>query len=305
MRRPTLTARRPIVVSGITGHVGRELSRQLLRVGFDVHGLTRQESANLSWQNDSITVHTIDGRTETLVQLFQSIRPEIVIHLAARATRNHLTCDVSPLVEANILFGTQILEAMRLCGCKRFVTAESILQYAESGKTQPVNLYAATKRAFAELLQYYVDAFDLAAFALVLPTLYSEYERNPKLMTDTAKALEEGTVLNLRTKDVRIDFVHVEDVANAFVTAALQLQGIPEHSMGAVTRYCISSGSEVTPLDLVALFERIGARRICVRTEESRGDSRRESPWRGPVLPGWSPAINLETGIKRMLSVRR
>lgn len=305
MYSPTAAKLRPIVMSGITGHVGRELARQLLSAGFDVHGLTRQELAKLAYENEAITLHRIDGRTETLVRLFQEIRPEVAIHLAGLARRSHLISDLVPFFEANILYGSQILEASTLSGCTRFITAESILQYAESGEAYPMNLYAATKHAFADVLQYYVDAFDLSAIALVLPTLYSERERNSKLMTDTALALQEETVLEIQATDVLIDFVHVEDVADAFVIAASLVHAQSAKSAPTFKRYCITSGKYVTPRDLVALFEQVGKKRITVHNVQGLGNSRRRKPWHGLVLPGWSPKIDLETGIRRMLSVKR
>jgi len=224
-----------------------------------------------------------------------------VIHLAALARRNHLVTDIVPFLEANILYGTQLLEAMRLCGCRRLVTAESILQFSQDGEHRPVNLYAATKQAFWDLLTYYVDAFGLAATALVLPTIYSEYETIPKLMTDIAAAWRSGDVLKLHTDAVLLDLVHVDDIAGAFVKAFGLLEQVGPDKQGSLRRYCVSSGSAVTPLELVALFERIGERKLSLQKVASAGNSRRGRPWRGPGLPGWVPQVNLEAGVKRML----
>jgi nucleoside-diphosphate-sugar epimerase len=211
---------------------------------------------------------------------------------------------VTPFLQTNILYGTQLLEAMRLSGCRRFVTAESILQYSETGAYRPFNLYSATKQAFADLLHYYVDAFDLAARALVLPTIYSEYESTPKLMTDTTYAIQHGTVLHIQTEDVLIDFVHVEDVADAFVRACSLLENDAAQGSGSFHRYCVSSGAQITPPELFAVFERVGERRLRVQKGISSNTSRRVRPWSGPVVPGWTPRVDLETGVRRMLSIR-
>ena len=295
--------RYPIVLTGITGHVGGELARQLVAAGAEVHGLTRQALPIGRPSLNQVTLHKFDSRTETLVELFRELRPHTVIHLAALARRNHLTSDIVPFVEANILYGLQLLEAMRLSDCRRFVTTESILQYSDTGEYSALNLYAATKQSFADLLIYYVRAFDLSAIALVVPTVYSEHETAPKLMTDAAGALQHGTVLNLQADDVQIDFVHVEDVANAFVRAASLLESIVEPTFGSLSRYFVSSGRTVTPTELLALFERIGEKKMIVRRKPaSHAGLRRVRPWFGPVLPGWVPYVDLESGIKRMLS---
>lgn len=292
-----------IVVTGVTGHVGRELTARLAASGARVFGLTRQELSIVQPFPWPVVLYRLDDSTESLAKLFHQIHPDTVIHLAALARRNHLTTDVTPFVKANILFGTQLLEATRLSGCRRFITAESILQYSDSGDYRPYNLYAATKQAFADLLQYYTDAFDISSIALVLPTIYSEYETLPKLMTDIGSSVLNDTVLNLHAEDVQIDFVHVDDVARALVRAVAILENPPKDAIeGSLTRYCVSSGADISPPELVALFEQIAEKKITVQRHPPQAPSRRVRPWRGPILPGWTPQIDIETGIKRMLS---
>jgi nucleoside-diphosphate-sugar epimerase len=291
-----------VVVSGISGLVGRELAHQLAVAGVDVLGLTRRELSTIAPFSFPVRLYRLDGNTQYLVDLFQDMRPDTVIHLAAQAQRNHSTADVRAFIEANSLVGTQLLEAARLSDCRRFITAESILQFSDTGKYQPYNLYAATKQAFADLLLYYTDAFDISAIALVLPTIYSEYETLPKLMTDITSSVLNNSVLNLYTDDVQIDFMHVEDIARAFVRAAALLDNPADAKKGSLTRYCVSSGADITPPELVGLFEQIAEKKITVQRHPLQATTRRVRPWRGPILPGWSPQINLETGIKRMLS---
>ena len=105
-----------IVVTGVTGHVGRELTARLAASGAKVFGLTRQELANIRPFPCPVVLYRLDGSTVTLAKLFHQIRPDTVIHLAALARRSHLIADVTRFIEANILFGTQLMEAMRLSG---------------------------------------------------------------------------------------------------------------------------------------------------------------------------------------------
>ena len=290
-----------VVISGITGHVGCDVARLLVAAGCKILGLTRQDLSSVSGLPHSVTLHRIDDRTETLCELFELHSPDAVIHLAALARRNHLVSDITPFFEANVLLGIRLLEAMRFSCCKRFVTAESVLQFSDTGEPRATNLYAATKQAFAEVLRYYTSAFSISSIALVLPTLYSEHETRPKLMTDIAAAVQNGTPVDIQAGDVKVDFVHVEDVARAFMRA-LEILSEKTLEMGTFDRYWVSSGRNVTPVELVSLFERFAEKEVEVRRQHSKVNARRMSPWRGPVLPGWVPQIGLETGIQRMLS---
>jgi CDP-3, 6-dideoxy-D-glycero-L-glycero-4-hexulose-4-reductase len=293
-----------VAISGVTGYVGRELARLLAAGGSKILGLTRQSPSALVNLLPTVTLHRIDDRTESLCELFEGFRPDVVIHLAALARRNHLVTDVTSFFKANVLFGSRLLEAMRLCGCHKFITAESILQFSDTGESRAMNLYAATKQAFAEVLDYYTNAFGISAVALVLPTLYSEHETRSKLMTDIASAVLNGTPVDLQASSVKVDFVHVEDVASAVVRSSEILKDRTPES-GTFSRYWVSSGRNVTAQELVTLFEHLGERKVDVRWQRSQINSRRMSPWCGPVLPGWTLRIDLETGIKRMLSKPR
>jgi len=292
---------RRAIVSGVTGHLGTELSSQLIASGIEVHGLTRQQISTAARRTKNRWFHTIDGRTETLVALFERLRPDIVFHLAALARRDHLSKDVTPFVNANILFGTQLLEAARCADCLRFVTTGSLLQHSEDGSYRAFNLYAATKQAFEDLLLYYADAFNFAAIALTLPNIYSELDPRPTLLTEMATACIGGTPLVLHNREAWVDLVHVEDVARALIRA-MRLCERDDIQIGSVSHYSINSGRHMTATELMEIFVRISRRKLAVERGTPSKPSRRVKPWRGKSLPGWTPRVKLEDGIARLLA---
>lgn len=227
------------------------------------------------------------------------MQPDVVFHLAALARREHRSDDILPFVAANVTFGTQLLEAMRLSGCTCFITAGSYLQYTDTGASRALNLYAATKHAFSRILEYYIDAFGIAAADLTLCNIYGESDRRPQLITDVAAALVQASPLTLHGEEAWVDLVHVEDVAAAFIQVAPLLSN---HDDGKLLRYSVTSGKDVSATELIALFERIGARKLHVRRQQSSQSShRRTRPWRGAVVPGWIPHVSIEAGIERLL----
>jgi nucleoside-diphosphate-sugar epimerase len=288
------------IVSGITGHLGRELTRQLVAAGVEVHGLTRQDIRNAQSSVERAHLHSVDGSTDTLIRILTDVQPDMIFHLAALYRRDHTIAEVVPLIEANIRFGAQLLEAARQCECRCFITAGSCLQYSDTGEYRPLNLYAATKQSYEDLLTYYTDAFGLAAVCLTLCNIYSEHDTAPRLMTDITKAWIHGSPLTLQKADVPIDLIHVEDAVAAFMTVAGSLQSEAEAS--GLRRYSVSSGMHVTPLEIVTLFERVGQRKLTVTRCGVRHSERRQRPWRGVLVPGWAPRVPLESGIRRIVS---
>jgi nucleoside-diphosphate-sugar epimerase len=286
------------VVSGITGHLGVEVARQLVAAGVEVFGLTRQHAALDHPVVASANLRRIDGCTETLLGIFAELRPDTVFHLAGLSRRTHRSEDIVPFVEANILLGTQILEAMRLSGCGRIVTAGTYLQHFDSDEYRAFNLYAATKQAFEGLLAYYVEEYGLTAVRLTLCDIYSEHDKRPKLMTDIVNSWASGIPLRLREARARIDLIHVADAAAAFLQAARLIESadIPSQTL---TRYSVSSGRDLTATELVELFERVSGKTLNV-VQGNAAPVRNLTPWRGAGMPGWMPRISLEDGIVRI-----
>lgn len=293
---------RRVILGGITGHLGAEISRQLAGRGVEVHGLTRSSRAAAGSGAHGARLHVVGSRTESVTSVFEVVRPDTVIQVASLYRREHRGEDVAPLVQANVLFGCQLLEGARLTGCKRFLTAGSFFQHFGSDECRALNLYAATKQAFESILAYYADEYGMSAAALTLYEVYSEADSRPKLVPAIASALSSGTPLRLPSEEFWLDLVHVEDVAGAFLHVADLLEHEGE-AAGQVRRYCVCSGKDTAGSELISLFERLSGRTMNV----TRGDfvmPRRSMsrPWRGATPPGWAPRISLEEGISRVVS---
>ena len=286
------------IITGIASFLGRELARQLIADGVEVHGLVREGSARHLLDGMDVHLHRVDdGLTDTVVSIFQTVKPTEVYHLASVYRREHKPGDVVPLAVSNIQFGMQVLEGMRLCGCRRFVGAGSFFQRYQSDQYGALNLYAATKQAFQDILAFYADAYDISAVWLLLYEVYSEVDTRRKLLTIMAQSWAKGEAVNLPEDEFWLDLVHAEDVAAAFIQSARLAE------MPGVATYCARSGVETSSADLVALFERLGGRSMFVRRGTFKQPDRvMDRTWHGPVLPGWTPKITVEQGIRRIIS---
>jgi nucleoside-diphosphate-sugar epimerase len=290
---------RRVVLSGITGHLGQAIARQLALAGVEVHGLTRQTGRRSS---DGAHFHVIDGRVETLLAIFEAVEPDTVFHVASIYQREHQSRDVAPLINTNVLLGAQVLEAARRVTCPRFVTAGPFFQHFDTDAYRALNLYAATKQAFEDILAYYADAHGIVAAALTLYEIYSEVDHRPKFMRAVANALQTGSTLNLPEAEFWLDLLHVDDVAAAFVQVATALESgtVPAKRLH---RYCVCSGYDVSGSDLISRFERIAGCRVNVKRGAFPVPERNMTrPWRGTRVPGWTPRVGLEEGIARILA---
>ncbi|PYE55903.1 NAD-dependent epimerase/dehydratase family protein [Deinococcus yavapaiensis] len=285
------------LVTGATGFLGQRLARRLRESGWNVWAFVREDVGQVhqALERDGIRLAVGNHRT-----LLQSVRPDIVFHLATLFIAEHTSEQVEALVDANIKFGAQLLEAMREADVERLVTAASFWQFDEHGDVLPLNLYAATKQAFDVLVRYYEDAYDLRSTTLVLYDTYGEGDARRKLLRLLRDALHSGETLRMSPGQQQIDLVHADDVARAFVLAA---DGLLDGSLPSGHHFVVSSGAPMTVQSLVAEVRRVTGKDLKVEwgARPYRHRERMKLWQGGERLPVWHPSVSLSEGLRRYL----
>ena len=183
------------------------------------------------------------------------------------------------------------------------VNAGTHTQYYAANVGRPLDLYSQSKLAFQDALAYYADAYDLRHLTLILFDTYGPEDWRVKLPNAIAEAMRTNTKLSLPQEDVLMDLVHVADAAAAFVCAARLLESDPASVAGR--HFAVSSGRRLRLSELVRLFEVAAKKQVALQWGHYKLPKRRiDVPWDGPRLPGWSPAVRLEDGIREFLAVR-
>jgi nucleoside-diphosphate-sugar epimerase len=274
--------------------------RRLVALGCDVHLVVfpRPDRPLIADLLPRLTLHEHDGTTEGLEGIVKGVRADLAFHLASLFLSQHRPADLEPLVRSNVLFGTQLLEALAAHGPHRLVNTGTSWQHLENRSVAPVNLYAATKQAFEDILCYYAEATPLAAVTLKLYDTYGPGDPRPKLFTLLRRVATTGEPLEMSPGDQLIDLVYIDDVVDAFVGAAeLLLAG-----RGAGHEdYAVSSGAPLRLRELVETYGRIIGRPLPIRWGgRPYRDREVMVPWNsGRTLPGWAPRVGLEEGIER------
>lgn len=292
---------RVALVTGATGFVGSHLVPGLVRAGWQVHVVSRANSRMPEATDFSQVIqHVHDGSTEGMLRLVGDAKPVVVFHLASLFLSQHEAGDVERLVLSNILFGNQLLEAMKVHGVKQLINTGTSWQHYENLAYSPVNLYAATKQAFEALMQFYVEAEGLRAISLKLFDTYGPNDPRPKLMSLLKRVAEDMQPLAMSPGEQRLDLVHVDDVVQAYFVAAERLLAGAVHGHES---YAVPSGQPIKLRALVQLVEREIGRELPIQWG-ARPYRLREvmKLWDGKLLPGWSAKIKLEKAIQDMFS---
>jgi len=294
------------LVTGGTGFVGSNLCRSLVKNGWRVHIIAIPHDIGgtlLDDIRDQLDIHVHDGSTACMSSIMATVMPDIVFHLASLFLSEHTEEDIDRLIISNVLFGNQLLEAMAVHRVFRIVNTGTSWQHYGNEAYSPVNLYAATKQAFEDVMRYYVEAKGIKAITLKLFDTYGPNDPRPKLFHLLEKLAQEGSSLTMSPGEQLVDLVHVTDVVAAFEIASDRLvHGLVEgHEI-----YAVTSGNPMTLKEVVDVFERALRKKLAIEWG-GRPYRAREvmSLWdKGKRLPGWSPTYSLETGINDLLTAK-
>lgn len=295
--------KRRALVTGATGYIGSKLCERLFSDGWTVGVLVRNAGRSLPPTLASgVTLHNYDGSTDSVLVAVRDSKPDIVFHLASLFIAEHRSENVIDLISSNVLYGTQLLEACVNSEVKYFINTGTSWQHYRSDHYDPVCLYAATKQAFEDIVDYYTAAFPLRAITLKIFDTYGPDDPRPKLVNILLKTLATGETLDMSPGDQALDFVHISDVIKAFTCCANEL--FARSKTLHHQRYALSSQTTVSIKELVALFESISGKKLNINFG-ARPYRRREvmAPWKaGARPPDWSPLVKLDVGLAELLN---
>lgn len=288
------------VITGATGYIGSNLLRYLLEQNWELYIIAQPEFgySNIEDVKDQIHIVEYDKDINTLIDFFKLAKPDVVFHLAAAVINDYKPEQISVLIESNILFGTQVLEAMKHSETRMFINTGTYWQNYNSEGYNPVDLYAATKEAFDKIIQYYVDAYRFRCISLRLFDIYGENDNRPKLLNLLYNVAKGGGSINISPGGQLLDMIHISDVCRAYLKA---YDLLVEKTDVAFNIYSVSSGKLRTLKDIILLFEKeidlqlninLGA-----RPYKNREVMRPFQVY--DTLPNWSPLIDIETGFSK------
>ena len=198
-----------VLITGAAGFIGSSLADDLLAKGFSIMGIDNFDSfytrdikeTNISnaLKHNLYSFQEGDIRDmEFLNSCFSGFRPDIVIHLAAKAGVRPSIKDPASYYDVNVNGTLNMLEAMRKnkIGRMLFASSSSVygnnkkIPFAESDNVDfPVSPYAASKKACELLCHTYHHLFDMDIFCLRFFTVYGPRQRPDLAINKFTRAL--------------------------------------------------------------------------------------------------------------------
>jgi UDP-glucuronate 4-epimerase len=224
------------VITGTAGFIGFHTANKLLNKNWDVTGIDsftdyydvklkeRREAILSEMPNYTSTRFQIE-KPGVLKSIFEEVRPNIVIHLAAQAGVRYSIDAPETYVQSNILGTFELLEAARAFPPKHTLIASTSSVYGDSKKmpyretdcaNKQLSIYAATKKSTENLAHSYSHLFGLPISIFRFFTVYGPWGRPDMAIFKFTKSILEGAPIEVyNSGDMCRDFTYVDDLVNS------------------------------------------------------------------------------------------
>ncbi|MDW3181167.1 NAD-dependent epimerase/dehydratase family protein [Roseobacter sp.] len=296
----------PVLVIGASGFIGANLMHRLLEVRSDVVGTF--------FSGDPWRLEGVPASNLTFINLQDPMNVASVIRQIAPATifdcssfgAYSFESDFERIHRTNYLSFIDLLEEVSDLDLSAYVHAGSSSEYGlhanapgEDEAPVPNSHYAVSKVAAAAAISYFGKVRQMPIVNLRLYSVYGPYEDSSRLIPVLCERLLNGTLPPFAHPNVGRDFVHIEDVVEAFADAALNMNA---ETIGE--SFNIGTGTETTLGELAELVKK--EFQIDAEPQFNPGEGRAwdvdqwfANPQKAQRLLGWHAKISLVDGLRK------
>lgn len=290
-----------VLVTGANGFIGRYAIAPLIASGYEVHAVSLRQVGAIGDGAYWHCANLLDDKESAL--LMKEIRPTHLLHFAwyAEPDKYWRSSENFRWLAASIA----LLRHFRDFGGQRVVMAGTCAEYdwdygycsEASTPCRPKTPYGVCKNALQDTMRAFCEEEGVSGAWGRIFFLYGPGEHPARLVPSVISALLRGETARCTHGNQVRDFLHVEDVASAFVAL------LDHETKGAVN---IASGRPLTLREVVsAVADQMRASEL---VQFGAIASRQDEP---PLLVGdcrrlleelgWLPSYNMKTGIEQTI----
>ena len=284
-----------IVMTGATAYIGKKLLKRLKTEGHKVYALVRESSDITQIKGEAEAVICCTPYLELYAKL-EAVLPDAYINLAGYYCGVHTPEKVQLLCDSNFLLPMYVTDAVAAAGGKYIIHTSSAQQCYMGESFNPLNLYAATKQSFEDVLRYYTSVRAVSSVVLQLFDTYGADDTRNKVF-NLVRRMHEGGEPAMSPGEQKMYFCYVDDVVDAYMKA---LTFVWQQKPGFYEKYAVRGENPIQLKEFVQKYIRYTGRNITPRWGEKAYMKKEimDPAGYGRTVPGWQPKISYEEGIR-------
>ena len=206
-----------ILLTGVTGLIGKEVIKPLLDFGYEISAITIDDNnpdCGVNW----IKCNLFDENS--LKNTFEKVKPTHLLNFAWATTGDYLTSNINfEFVKA----GLNLLKYFKENGGKRAVFVGTCFEYQfkdellkETDSLNPQTVYAKSKNCLRTLAQAFCEQNEISFGYGRIFFVFGRKENEKRLTAHIIKSLREDKEVNIINGDFVRDYMYAKDIAGAF-----------------------------------------------------------------------------------------
>jgi UDP-glucose 4-epimerase len=298
-----------VVVTGGAGFIGSHVVDELVRTGHEVIVIDHYQREKLRFENSAAIVYRLSFGDESLEEIFQTERPDAVIHLAAQISVTASITD--PLYDArhNIIESLRLVQIAAKTGCTRFVFISSggaiygdhpVRPTPLLDDAYPLSPYGVAKFSFEQYLQGFAERYGIRPIVLRFANVFGPRQQLKStgegnvMAIYLARIIHGEPVVIFGDGTATRDYVFIRDAVQAIVAA------LHSSATGIVN---IGTGKGIPVQMVYDTIMDIHGSRHPLRYEPFRKGEVEHSvidPSTGRELLGWEAKVSFREGMEEM-----
>lgn len=211
-----------VVVSGASGFLGKNLIKRLSDDGIFVYALVRDLSHIENEFKNKKNIKIVELQLSDIVFLDKRINDneiDVFFHFAWEGSSGPLRGNYTIQLE-NVNNTCQAVEVAKKINCKKFVFAESIMEYEiqkaiNSNKDVSINtLYSTAKLTAKYMAKTIANSIGISYIGALISNIYGEGEKSARLINTTIRNLINKKHCSFSSGEQMYDFIYIDDAVS-------------------------------------------------------------------------------------------
>jgi CDP-glucose 4,6-dehydratase len=291
-----------ILITGITGFVGKNLARTLEDLGADVYGISRTTSSQKILKTNIVNLVQVD-------EFIKNKKIQICFHLAGESLVEKGQVDPYNVFRVNTQGTLNIIECGRKYKLEKIIIASTShvygknkVPYFEGYTPRPSRPYETSKACTDLIAQSYADTFKLPILIPRFVNIYGPGDLNfNRLIPKTIKSLLSNESPQMWGGEGVRDYLYITDAIDAYVKLAL----LDFKKVGTNKIFNFGSNNQISVMDLIEKIILLsGSKMGITKIKEQRAEEIKAqyvSFNKARKILNWDAKMDLNEGIKRTI----